>query len=436
MENPGFKDLHLSKDIQKAITDMGFEEPTPIQSQSIPYMLEGKDVIGQAQTGTGKTAAFGIATLERIDPQNRGLQAVILCPTRELAIQVAEELKKLSKYKRGIEILPIYGGQPIERQIRALRQGVQIIIGTPGRVMDHLDRRTLKMDGVKIIILDEADEMLDMGFREDIEIIMRKIPKERQTILFSATMSRAILDLTKKYQNKPQMIKLAHKEMTVPEVEQFYFEVKQQAKTEALCRLIDLHDLKLSLVFCNTKRRVDELVETLKTRGYLADGLHGDLQQRQRDNVMSKFRRREIEILVATDVAARGIDVGDIEAVFNYDIPADDEYYLHRIGRTARAGKAGCAFTFVTGREVYRIRQIQQFTKTKIIAQKVPSISDVEDIRTNQVLEKVKGIVDAGHLGEYSNLVEKLTQEDYTSLEVAAALLKIVMGEGREGEAK
>ncbi|MCZ7392087.1 MAG: DEAD/DEAH box helicase [Candidatus Methanoperedens sp.] len=436
MENPGFKDLHLSKDIQKAITDMGFEEATPIQAQSIPYMLEGKDVIGQAQTGTGKTAAFGIATLERIDPQNRGLQAVILCPTRELAIQVAEELKKLSKYKRGIEILPVYGGQPIDRQIRALRQGVQVIIGTPGRVMDHLDRRTLKMDGVKIIILDEADEMLDMGFREDIEIIMRKIPKERQTILFSATMSRAILDLTKKYQNKPQMIKLAHKEMTVPEVEQFYFEVKQQAKTEALCRLIDLHDLKLSLVFCNTKRRVDELVETLKSRGYLADGLHGDLQQRQRDTVMSKFRRREIEILVATDVAARGIDVGDIEAVFNYDIPPDDEYYLHRIGRTARAGKAGQAFTFVTGREVYRIRQIQQFTKTKIIAQKVPSISDVEDIRTNLLLERVKGTVDAGHLGEYSNLVEKLTQEDYTSSDVAAALLKMVMGEGSTKEEK
>ena len=436
MENSGFKELHLSKEMQKAITDMGFEEATPIQSQSIPYMLEGKDVIGQAQTGTGKTAAFGIATLERIDPQNRGLQAVILCPTRELAIQVAEELKKLSKYKRGIEILPVYGGQPIDRQIRALRQGVQVIIGTPGRVMDHLDRRTLKMDGVKIIILDEADEMLDMGFREDIEIIMRKIPKERQTILFSATMSRAILDLTKKYQNKPQMIKLAHKEMTVPEVEQFYFEVKQQAKTEALCRLIDLHDLKLSLVFCNTKRRVDELVETLKSRGYLADGLHGDLQQRQRDTVMSKFRRREIEILVATDVAARGIDVGDIEAVFNYDIPPDDEYYLHRIGRTARAGKAGQAFTFVTGREVYRIRQIQQFTKTKIIAQKVPSVSDVEDIRTNLLLEKVKGIVDAGHLGEYSNLVEKLTQEDYTSSDVAAALLKMVMGEGSTKEEK
>ena len=436
MENSEFKDLKLSKEIQKAITDMGFEEATPIQSYSIPYMLEGKDVIGQAQTGTGKTAAFGIAALERIDPQNKGVQAVILCPTRELAIQVSEELKKLSKYKRGIDILPVYGGQPIDRQIRALKKGVQIIIGTPGRVMDHMERRTLKLDGVKMIVLDEADEMLDMGFRDDIETIMRRIPKERQTILFSATMSRVILDLAKKYQTKPQMIKLENKEMTVPNVEQFYYEVKSQAKPELLARLIDINDLKLSLVFCNTKRRVDELVDILKSRGYLADGLHGDLQQRQRDIVMSKFRKKEIEILVATDVAARGIDVGDIEAVFNYDIPADDEYYLHRIGRTARAGKAGQAFTFVTGREVYRIRQIQQFTKTKIIAQKVPSISDVEDIRTNQVLEKVKGIVDAGHLGEYSNLVEKLTQEDYTSLEVAAALLKIVMGEGSEGEAK
>jgi ATP-dependent RNA helicase DeaD len=296
-----------------------------------------------------------------------------------------------------------------------------------------MERRTLRLDNVKIIILDEADEMLDMGFREDIETIMKKIPKERQTILFSATMSKAILDLTKKYQTRPQMIKLAHKEMTVPEVEQFYYEVKSQAKPEVLSRLIDINDLKLSLVFCNTKRRVDELVDNLKSRGYLADGLHGDLQQRQRDIVMSKFRRKEIEILVATDVAARGIDVGDIEAVFNYDIPPDDEYYVHRIGRTARAGKAGRAFSFVTGREVYRIRQIQQFTKARIIAQKVPSVSDIEEIKTGLVLEKVKGIVDAGHLGEFSNMVEKLTQEDYTSLEVASALLKMVMGEeGRE----
>src|SRR4030067_2882305 len=320
MENSEFKDLKLSKEIQKAIADMGFEEATPIQSYSIPYMLEGKDVIGQAQTGTGKTAAFGIAALERVDPQNKGVQAVILCPTRELAIQVSEELKKLSKYKRGIEILPVYGGQPIDRQIRALKNGVQIIIGTPGRVMDHMERRTLRLDGVKMIVLDEADEMLDMGFREDIELIMKKIPRERQTILFSATLSRAILDLTKKYQIKPQMIKLEHKEMTVPKVEQFYYEVKSQAKPEVLSRLIDINDIKLSLVFCNTKRRVDELVDTLKSRGYLVDGLHGELQQRQRDILMSKFRKKEIEVLVATDVAARGIDVGDIEAVFNYGI--------------------------------------------------------------------------------------------------------------------
>lgn len=432
MESSGFEDLHLSKEMYQAIADMGFEEPTTIQNRSIPYMLDGKDVIGQAQTGTGKTAAFGIATLERIDPRNKELQVVILCPTRELAIQVSEELKNLSKYKKGIRILPVYGGQPIGRQIKALKEGVQIVIGTPGRVMDHLNRRTLKMNGVKIIILDEADEMLDMGFRDDIETILRKIPEQRQTILFSATMPKAILNLTKRYQSNPQLIKLVHKEMTVPNVEQFFVEVKQQAKTEVLSRLIDLHDLKLSLVFCNTKRRVNELVESLKARGYLADGLHGGLQQKQRDSVMSKFRGGEIDILVATDVAARGIDVGATDAVFNYDIPTDDEYYVHRIGRTARAGKAGRAFTFVTGKEMYRIRQIQRFTKTKIIAQKVPSVSDVEAIRTNLLLEKVKGVIDAGHLGKCSNLVEKLIQEDYTSLEVAAALLKMMIDEANK----
>ena len=309
MESPGFEDLHLSKEMYQAIADMGFEEPTTIQNRSIPYLLDGKDVIGQAQTGTGKTAAFGIATLERVDPKNKKLQAVILCPTRELAIQVSEELKNLSKYKKGIRILPVYGGQTIGRQIKALREGVQIIIGTPGRVMDHLNRRTLKVGGVKIVILDEADEMLDMGFRDDIETIVRKIPEKRQTILFSATMPKAILNLTRRYQSNPQLIKLVHREMTVPDVEQFYVEVKQQAKTEVMSRLIDLYNLKLSLVFCNTKRRVDKLVESLKARGYLTEGLHGDMQQNQRDRVMSEFRGGGIDIVVATDVAARGIDV-------------------------------------------------------------------------------------------------------------------------------
>ena len=430
MENSKFNDLNISKEIKLAIKDMGFEEPTPIQAQAIPHMLNGDDLVGQAQTGTGKTAAFGIATLEMIDPGNKGLQAVILCPTRELAIQVSEELKKLSRYQKAIRVLPVYGGQPIDRQIKALKKGVQIVIGTPGRVMDHMNRRTLRMGGVKIIILDEADEMLDMGFRDDIEHIVEKMPDERQTILFSATMSKAILRMAKKYQDNPQMVKLVHKKMTTPTVEQFYCEVKKHAKPEILSRLIDLHDFNLSLVFCNTKKRVDELVEDLKTKGYLADGLHGDMQQKQRDRVMSKFRNGEIDILVATDVAARGIDVGATDAVFNYDIPTDVEYYVHRIGRTARAGKTGHAFTFVSGREVHRIRAIQKFTKTNIKSLKVPSVSDVNAIRTNLLLEKVKGIVDEGHLGKYENLVEKVIQEDYASFDVAAALLKMVVEGG------
>ncbi len=432
-----FGDLHLSREMQKAIEDIGFEEATPIQVQSIPHILKGKDVIGQAQTGTGKTAAFGIPTLEMVDEASRKIQAVILCPTRELAIQVAEELKKLSKYKKGIEILPIYGGQPIERQIKALRKGVQVIIGTPGRVMDHMDRNTLKMDDVKIIILDEADEMLDMGFREDIEFILKKIPEKRQTILFSATMPQAILNLTKKYQHNPEFIKVVHKELTVPSIEQFYYEVKEQTKPEILSRLIDSYNLKLSLVFCNTKKRVDELVGHLQARGYLADGLHGDMNQTQRDRVMSKFRKGTIEILVATDVAARGIDVDDIEAVFNYDVPHDEEYYVHRIGRTGRAGKTGRAFTFVVGRDIYQIRDIQRYAKTKITSKKVPSLSDVEEIKTNLLLEKIKESINEGHLGKYINWVERLIEEDCTSLDVAASLLKMILGEdGKEVKAQ
>ena len=304
MEKLKFEDLHLSREIQKAVAEMGFEEATPIQSQSIPYILEGRDVLGQAQTGTGKTAAFGIPILEMIDPASRILQAAIVCPTRELAIQVAEEIKKLAKHKRGIEILPIYGGQSIDRQLKGLRHGVQIIIGTPGRIMDHMRRRTLKMESVRIVVLDEADEMLDMGFRDDIEAILKQVPKQRQTIMFSAMMPRAILELTKRYQNNPQIIKLVHKELTAPKIDQVYFEVKEAAKAEVLSRLVDTHNLKLSLVFCNTKRRVDDVVETLNARGYLTEGLHGDLSQHQRDRVMSKFRKGSVDILVATDVAA------------------------------------------------------------------------------------------------------------------------------------
>lgn len=424
MEHLRFEDMNISNEICRAVLDMGFEEATPIQSQAIPVILEGKDIIGQSQTGTGKTAAFGIPLLERINPEDRRLQALILCPTRELAIQVSEEFRKLLKYKDNIRVLPIYGGQPIDRQIAALRKGTQVVIGTPGRVMDHMRRRTIKAETVQMMVLDEADEMLDMGFREDIETILVKIPEEHQTLLFSATLSPEILDITKRFQKNPEFIKIVRKELTVPNIEQYYFDVKEKTKLDALCRIIDVYDPKLAMVFCNTKKRVDDLVEMLQGRGYFAEGLHGDLKQAQRDKVMQKFRNGTIEILVATDVAARGIDVDDIDVVFNYDVPQDEEYYVHRIGRTGRAGKAGKAFTFCIGKEIYKLRDIMRYTKTKIQQQKLPTLSDVEEMKTNIYLEKIKGIIEEGHLTKYIHLVDRLMEEDYTSIDIAAALLK------------
>ena len=424
MEHLKFEDMRLSDEICRAVLDMGFEEATPIQSQAIPAVLEGKDLIGQSQTGTGKTAAFGIPILERIDTEDRRLQALILCPTRELAIQVSEEFRKLLKYKDNLRVLPIYGGQPIDRQITALKKGAQVIIGTPGRVMDHMRRRTIKTETVRMMVLDEADEMLDMGFREDIETILVKIPEEHQTLLFSATISPEILDITKRFQTDPTFIKIVRKELTVPGIEQFYFDVKERTKPDALTRLIDVYDPKLAMVFCNTKKRVDDLVEILQGRGYFAEGLHGDLKQAQRDKVMQKFRNGTIEILVATDVAARGIDVDDIDLVFNYDVPQDEEYYVHRIGRTGRAGKTGKAFTFCVGKEIYKLRDIMRYTKTKIKQQKLPTLSDVEEMKTNIFLEKIKDIIDEGHLTKYIHLVDRLMEEEYTGIDIAAALLK------------
>lgn len=424
MENLKFEEMNLSAEICKAVLDMGFEEATPIQSQAISVIMEGKDVIGQSQTGTGKTAAFGIPCLEMIDPTNRHLQSVILCPTRELAIQVSEEFRKLLKYRENIRVLPIYGGQPIDRQITALKKGAQVIIGTPGRVMDHMRRRTLKMETVKYVVLDEADEMLDMGFREDIETILVKMPEDRQTVMFSATLSPEILSLTKRFLTEPEFIKIVRKELTVPNIEQHYFDVKERLKPDALSRLIDVYNPKLAMVFCNTKRRVDEVVELLQGRGYFAEGLHGDLKQSQRDKVMQKFRNGTIEVLVATDVAARGIDVDDIDIVFNYDVPQDEEYYVHRIGRTGRAGRQGKAFTFCVGKEIYKLRDIMRYTKTKILQQKLPTLSDIEELKTNVFMEKIKGLMDEGHLSKYTNLVEKLIEEDYTAMDIAGALLK------------
>lgn len=430
MENLKFEEMNLSYDIVRAVKDMGFEEATPIQSQAISVIMEGKDIIGQSQTGTGKTAAFGLPCLEMLDPDNKGLQALILCPTRELAIQVSEEFRKFLKYKENIKVLPIYGGQPIDRQITALKKGVQVIIGTPGRVMDHMRRHTIKMNSVRYVVLDEADEMLDMGFRDDIETIMLKVPEERQTVMFSATMSQDILDLSRRYMINPEYIKITRKELTVPSIEQAYFDVKEKTKPDALCRIIDMYNPKLSIVFCNTKKRVDEVVEQLQGRGYFAEALHGDLKQPQRDKVMQKFRNGTIEILVATDVAARGIDVDDVDIVFNYDVPQDDEYYVHRIGRTGRAGRSGKAFTFCVGKEIYKLRDIMRYTKTKIIQKKLPTLSDIEEIKTANFLERVKEVIDEGALGKYIDMVDNMVNEDdVAATDIAAALLKLSLSD-------
>lgn len=424
-----FEELNLESSIIKAVQEMGFEETSPIQAKAIPIVLEGKDIVGQAQTGTGKTAAFGIPLLQRINAKDKHLQAVILCPTRELAIQVAEEIRKLAKFMHGIKVLPIYGGQDIVKQIRSIKAGTQIVIGTPGRIMDHMNRKTVKFDHVTMVVLDEADEMLDMGFREDIETILSDIPRERQTLLFSATMPKPIMELARTYQKDAEIIRVVKKELTVPKITQYYYEVKKKNKNEVLCRLLDIYDPKLSLVFCNTKRMVDELVEVLKGRGYFAEGLHGDLKQSQRDRVMNGFRNGKTDILVATDVAARGIDVDDVEAVFNYDVPQDDEYYVHRIGRTGRAGREGMAFTFVVGREMYKLKDIMRYCKTKIKLQPVPSLKDVTNTKAEKVLNRVHEIILEDAHTKMLNLVEeRIDEEEYTSLDVAAALLKIAMG--------
>ena len=433
METVKFEELQLDDRILRAVTDMGFEEASPIQAKAIPVELEGCDIIGQAQTGTGKTAAFGIPLLQKIDPKKKKLQAIALCPTRELAIQVADEIRNLAKYMHGIKILPIYGGQDIVRQIRGLKDGTQIIIGTPGRVMDHMRRKTVKFDQVHTVVLDEADEMLNMGFLEDMETILSQLPEERQTVMFSATMPAAIQKIAENFQKDPQIVKVVKKELTVPKVTQYYYEVKPKTKVEVMCRLLDMYAPKLSVAFCNTKKQVDELVTELQGRGYFAEGLHGDLKQVQRDRVMNSFRNGRTEILVATDVAARGIDVDDVEAVFNYDIPQDDEYYVHRIGRTGRAGREGIAFNFVVGREVYKLRDIQRYCKTKIIPQAIPSLDDITEIKAEKILDQAKEVLADMDLNRISHIIEKkLLEEDYTSLELAAALLRMNMGEENE----
>ncbi len=428
-----FEELGINEKIVRAVTDMGFEETTPIQAKAIPVVMEGRDIIGQAQTGTGKTAAFGIPLLEHIDPKNKHVQAVVLCPTRELAIQVADEIRRLAKFMHGIKVIPIYGGQDIVKQIRSLKSGVQVIIGTPGRVMDHMRRKTVKFDHVSMAVLDEADEMLNMGFREDIETILQAVPQERQTVMFSATMPQPIMDIAARYQKDAQLIRVVRKELTVKNIEQYYFEVRPKSKEEVLSRLLDIYNPHLSIVFCNTKKQVDELVTGLQGRGYFAEGLHGDMKQQQRDRVMNGFRNGRTDILVATDVAARGIDVDDVDVVFNYDLPQDEEYYVHRIGRTGRAGRTGLAFSFVVGREVYKLKEIQRYCKTKIKAKPIPSLNDVASTKADMIFKNLGEMIEQEDLSSYVTMIEnRVNEEDFTAMDIAAAFLKMAMRDGTD----
>ncbi|MDG1276006.1 MAG: DEAD/DEAH box helicase [Algoriphagus sp.] len=432
MENTiKFSDLGISDEILKSVEEMGYTQPSEIQTQAIPFLLQGRDVIGQAQTGTGKTAAFAIPIIDLVDPDMNQPQAIILCPTRELAVQVEGEIQKLAKFHRRINSVAIYGGESIDRQIRVLRRGVQIVVGTPGRVQDHINRGTLKLDGAGIIVLDEADEMLDMGFRDDIEAILQEMPAERQTVFFSATMAKPIMDLTRKYQKNPEIIKVAKKELTVDLIEQVYYEVKNSLKMDLMARLMTVNNYALSVVFCNTKRMTDEVTETLGSKGILAEALHGDLSQAQRDKVMGKFRKGLCTVLVATDVAARGIDVDNVEAVFNYDLPLDEEYYVHRIGRTGRAGKSGTAINFVSGRrDAMKVRDLERFTKATINKMSPPSVADLIELKKAQLVKDVAAQVaksDDNQIFEAS--IGQMLAEGMTLDQVAIGLIKLVMGD-------
>ncbi len=433
MEKRPFNELGLSPEILKAVDKMGFEEASPIQTAVIPHGLAGKDVVGQSATGSGKTAAFAIPAIEKVDVRMRQVQVLVLCPTRELAVQVAEEFGKLAFFKKGLMEVPIYGGQSYERQFRALAAGAQVVIGTPGRVMDHMARGTMKLDALKVVVLDEVDRMLDMGFRDDIEHILKSVPAERQCLFFSATMPRLIQDLIKRYTRDPVWVRIEAHAQNAPQVEQIYFEVDRRSKIELLTRLIDLHDFRFGIIFCSTKIMVDELDEHLHARGYSTDRLHGDITQAQRTRVMDKFRRRGFEFLVATDVAARGLDVDDLEVVFNFDLPNDAEDYTHRIGRTGRAGKQGMAFTFVAGRELYKMQNMIHYGRLKIRRERVPSMDEVEEAKGNVFFEKLRATLEDKKFKSRDQMVERLIEQGYTSTDIASALIHLLQ-QGSGGE--
>jgi ATP-dependent RNA helicase DeaD len=428
MEKLRFTELGLSADILKAVDKMGFEEASPIQSAVIPTIMAGRDVVGQSSTGSGKTVAFAIPAIEKVDPKIRAVQVLILCPTRELAVQVAEETGKIALFKKGVMGVPIYGGQSYDRQFRALDAGAQVVIGTPGRVMDHMERGSMKLDKLRIVILDETDRMLDMGFRDDIEHILKSVPATRQLLFFSATIPRAIQDLIGRYSKDPAWIKIESVAQNAPQVEQTYFEVDRRSKIEALTRLIDVNDFRYGIIFCSTKVMVDDLDEHLHSRGYMTDRLHGDISQAQRDRVMDKFRRRGFEFLVATDVAARGLDVDDLEVVFNFDLPNDAEDYTHRIGRTGRAGRKGQAFTFVSGQEIYKLQSMVRWAKLDIRRGKIPSLDEVDEARTSVFFEKVRATLDEKKFKPHDRMIDRLLDQGYASTDICSALISMLQG--------
>ena len=424
-----FEEMNINEKLKMGIKDMGFEVGTPIQIEAIPHILDGKDVIGIAQTGTGKTCAFGLPILNNVDRNNKDVQALILSPTRELAVQITEELGSMAKYDEKIKIVSVYGGQPIERQISALKKKPQIIVGTPGRVMDHMRKKTLNINSIKNLILDEADEMLNMGFREDLDYILNKVENDRQTVLFSATMSKEILEITKKYQKKDAInITIKHKQVTAPKIKQYGIKVQENKKVEVLTRIIDANDIKLATIFTNTKRKSAELVETLKLRGYFAEALHGDLRQSERDAVMKKFKTGKINLLVATDVAARGIDVDNIEYVFNYDVPLDEEYYVHRIGRTGRAFKEGIAISFITAKDAYKVKEIEKYAKIKLEDYVIPDLEKVYSKKINKLFEECYNLsVNTSLDNEKKYIDEYLQNVNIPHIDLTASLVRMVL---------
>lgn len=430
----GFTQLGLSSGVMRALSDMGFEEPSPIQERTIPIALTGRDLIGQAQTGTGKTAAFGVPIVERVDIKVNAPQALILTPTRELCLQVAGEIAKIARYRQ-LKTVPVYGGQSIERQIRTLEHGVHVVIGTPGRIMDHLRRGTLGLSHVNLLVLDEADEMLDMGFVEDIEFILQQVPDTRQTMLFSATMPDPILRLARRYLKDPERVTIASESLTVPQVNQVYYEIRGQDRVEGLARILDYENVERAIIFCRTKKGADEVGEALKARGFLAETIHGDLNQAQRNRVMKRFREGAVELLVATDVAARGLDIDNITHVVNYEIPQDPESYVHRIGRTGRAGKAGEAITLIHPREFRQLRQIERAVRTRIERREIPTLADLAERQRETMKEELRRLVGEGNLSEFRGLVDELLEE-FDPVEIAAAALKLSMASGREREAR